>query len=78
MKPTPELAQALTNLRVSDDFEVVVSFLREQREKARDDCESIIEGPKLWRAQGKAACLREFLGTTENAAILLDKFKSNT
>jgi len=77
LKPTQELVQALTNLRVSNDFDVVVEFLRAQRKVARDETESITDGPKLWRAQGRALFLKEFLALDENAATDLQKFKSH-
>lgn len=76
MKPTPELVQALVNLRVSHDFDTVVQFLRAERETARDECESIIEGPKLWRAQGRSTFVKDFLTLDEDAAAALEKFKS--
>ena len=76
MKPTPEVVQSLVNLRVSPDFEVIVQFLRAQREMARDDCETIPDGVKLWRQQGRSACLKEFLELDEKAAVTLQKFKS--
>ena len=77
MKPTPEVVQSLVNLRVSPDFEVVVQYLRAQRETSRDNCEILIEGPKLWREQGRSLCLKEFLVLDETAANHLQKFKSN-
>ncbi len=76
MKPTPELVQALVNLRVSHDFDTVVQFLRAEREVARDECESIVEGPKLWRAQGRSGFIKDFLKIDEGAAASLEKFKS--
>jgi hypothetical protein len=77
LKPTAEVVQALTNLRVSQDFEVVVLFLVEQRRIARDELESIPDGPKLWRAQGRSLFIKEFLALDENAASELQKFKSH-
>lgn len=77
MKPTPEIVQALTNLRVNSDFEVVLSFLASQREQARDDCETFVEGPKLWRQQGRATFVRDFFVLNEEAPKHLDKFKQS-
>ncbi len=76
MKPTPEIVQSLVNLRVSPDFGVVVQYLRAQREKSRDSCETIPDGVVLWREQGRALCLKEFLELDESAAETLQKFKS--
>lgn len=76
MKPTPELAQALTNLRVNDDFAVVLDFLVGERSTARDETESLIEGPKLWRSQGKGLFIRDFLKINRDAPQDLEKFKS--
>jgi hypothetical protein len=76
LKPTPELVQALVNLRPSHDFETVVQFFLAQRETARDECETYVEGPKLWRAQGRSAFIKEFLKLDEGAATTLEKFKS--
>lgn len=77
MKPTPEVVQSLVNLRVSPDFEVVLSYLRDQREIARDNCETIPDGVKLWREQGRSLCLKQFLELDEKSALNLQKFKSN-
>ena len=76
MKPTPEVTQALTNLRVSPDFEVVLEFLAAQRTVARDETETIVEGPLLWRAQGRSTFLRDFLKMNQGAPEQLQKFKS--
>jgi len=77
LKPTPEVVQSLVNLRVSPDFEVIVQFLRAEREEARDNCETIPDGVKLWREQGRAGFLKDFLELDEKSAATLQKFKSN-
>ncbi len=54
-----------------------MQYLRAQRETARDNCETIVEGPKLWREQGRSLCLKQILELDEGAAAHLQKFKSN-
>ena len=75
MKTNPDIAQALTNLRASTDFQTVLDFLASERSKARDDCESLTDGPKLWRAQGRSVFVREFFSVVESAPMDLQKFK---
>ena len=76
VKPTPEVVQALTNLRPSNDFQTVLEFLSAQREKARDETESTVEGPALWRAQGRSIFLRDFAALVAKAPNTLERFKS--
>lgn len=75
MKPTPELAQALTNLRSNHDFEVVLAAFARAREVARDQCETLPADEKLYRAQGEAAFLKSFFKLNEAAPKDLDLFK---
>ena len=77
MKPTPEIVQALTNLRVSDDFATVLDFLASERSAARDETETVVEGPKLWRAQGRSQHIKDFLKLNQEAPQHLEKFKAN-
>lgn len=75
MKPTKEALQALVNLRVSHDFEVVIEWLRECRKTARNECEQQLDPQKVLRAQGKALCLRDILDTIDAAPEQLSKYK---
>lgn len=76
MKPTKEVAQALVNLRVSHDFEVVIEWLRSERKTARDECENQLDHNKALRSQGKSICLKDILETNESAPELLSKLKN--
>lgn len=77
MKPTPELAQALTNLRANADFDVVLTAFARAREVARDQCEAHPADEKLFRAQGEAQFLRQFFRLNEAAPKDLELFKRN-
>lgn len=77
MKATPELAQALTNLRPNHDFEVVLEAFARARQEARDKCETFTDGPLLNRAQGEATFLKDFFKLNENAPKDLELFKRN-
>jgi hypothetical protein len=74
-KAPKEVLQAFTNLRVSDDFGVVIEWLRENRKTARDELEQHTEGLKFARAQGKALFLKYFIETNESAPEALKKYK---
>lgn len=75
MKTNPKLAQALTNLRASTDFETVLDFFASERNVARDETESLVADEKLYRAQGRSLFLRDFLKMNEEAPRDLEKFK---
>ena len=75
INPTPEVLQALTNLRVSSDFETVVEWLRENRKTARDKLEDHVEDKYFLRFQGEARFLKEFLELNDTAPQRLDKIK---
>jgi hypothetical protein len=77
LKSSPELAQALTNLRPNHDFEVVLEAFARARQEARDTCESSLDDTLRSRAQGEALFLKEFLKLNEAAPTDLDKFKRN-
>jgi hypothetical protein len=77
LKSSPELAQALVNLRPNHDFEVVLEAFARARQEARDTCESTLEGPMLSRAQGEATFLKKFFKLNENAPNELELFKRN-
>lgn len=76
MKTSADLAQALTNLRASTDFQTVLDFVVSERKVARDECEVHAADASLYRAQGRAAWLRDFLNMNEEAPQDLEKFKS--
>jgi hypothetical protein len=77
MKPTKEVLQAMTNLRVSSDFEVVLEWLRNSRKTARDELENQLDEQKFARVQGRALALKVILDTNENAPALLAKYKDH-
>lgn len=76
IKPTPEVLQALTNLRVSTDFETVVEWLRENRKTARDKLEDHTEDKLFFRIQGESRCLKELLDINDTAPQRLEKVKA--
>ncbi len=76
MKSAPkEVLQACVNLRVSDDFKVILEWLRSNRKTARDGLEDHTDDEKFHRIQGESRCLRDILKTNDNAAQLLEKYK---
>lgn len=76
MKITPEVAQALVNLRGNTDFQPFISWLEECLEKEREVCEGAV-GLKLKRAQGSASTLRTILKSYAEAPETLKKFQRN-
>lgn len=78
MKPTPEVVQALANLRPSHDFSTFLEWIEEGLESARDTCEKHTADEKLYRAQGICQALRNIKQVNEDAPVLLQKFKSKT
>jgi hypothetical protein len=78
LKPTPEVVQALTNLRVSTDFETFLDWIEEGLQSARDTCEKHTADEKLYRAQGRCETLRTILTTNTDAPKLLEHYKSKT
>ena len=75
-KPSKEVLQALTNLRASSDFEVVLEWLRENRKTARDELEAHTEALKFGRAQGEALTLKAILDANDTAPKALEKHKN--
>lgn len=75
LKLTKEVAQSFTNLRGQPDFERVLTWLRENREKLRDDC-SAADGTLLYRAQGAVAVVDDILNGHTEAPQLTEKFKN--
>lgn len=78
MKTTPELAQALTNLRPNADFEVVLEFFARVREEARDECESVADDTVRLRAQGRGLFIRDFFKLSADAPLDTQKFKQTS
>lgn len=78
MKPTPEVVQALTNLRVSTDFETFLKWIEEGLSAARDTCEKHTADEKLYRAQGQCQVLRSIIEINEDSPKLLEHFKNKT
>lgn len=76
MKPTPEVVQALANLRMSSDFKTFLEWIEAGLSDARDTCERHTADEKLYRAQGICQALRNIQETNEEAPKLLEQFKS--
>lgn len=74
MKLTPQLAQALTNLRGNRDFKIVLEGLEEHTKEESVRCEEG-DGPVLYRAQGAVKALKWWTGTFDEAPVTLEKFK---
>jgi hypothetical protein len=55
------LLEALASLQDSPAFEVVIEHLQKQRDEATADLVALIEPPQIYRAQGAAALLDDFL-----------------
>jgi hypothetical protein len=74
VKATPEVAQALSNLRGNPDFQTVLKWVRDAESKEQEKCVDS-DGLVLYRAQGSAKTLRAFTETFDGAPDLLKKFK---
>ena len=70
-----QLLECLLRLR-SPEFKAYVDHLKARHEKARDDCTGLT-GEALFRAQGRAAELKEQLNQIEQSASLVDKYKNS-
>ena len=75
LKPTKQVLQAFTNLRVNPDFEVVLEWLRENRKTARDELENRPSEEMFGQSQGKSLTLKSILETNDLAPTLLAKYK---
>lgn len=71
--PDPKFYQAVTNLRGSGDFAVVVENLKMVEQSLLISCRSN-EGTSLYRAQGAATFVKELLESIASAPQTLDKF----
>lgn len=76
IRPSKEVYQALTNLRVSHDFGAVLEWLREARKTARDGLEKSTEEVNFHRSQGESLCLKAILEANDEAPQQLNKIKS--
>jgi hypothetical protein len=76
LKLTPQLAQALTNLRVNADFKLFLSALKEDEETETDTALKT-EGTQCARAQGAVLKLRQLQEQFMNAPNTLERFKIN-
>lgn len=74
MKLTPQLAQALTNLRSNRDFAIVMEGLAEHRAEESTRCEDG-DGTPLYRAQGGTKILKWWIDAFRDAPVALEKFK---
>ncbi len=75
MKLTPEIAQALTNLRGNGDFKVFLEGAKEYESNEKQNCVDR-EGPNLFRSQGAVKALQSLLSAFDNAPNALEKFKT--
>lgn len=75
MKLDPQLAQALTNLRVNADFKLFLNALKED-EEAETDTVLKTEGTQCARAQGAVLKLRQLQVCFANAPTTLERFKT--
>lgn len=74
MKLSPQLAQALTNLRGNKDFAVVMEGLHEHTLEELTRCTDG-DGPVLYRAQGATKALKWWTDSFQSAPVTLEKFK---
>lgn len=74
MKLTPEIAQALANLRGNKDFAAVLDGVSEHVNEETTRCTKA-DGPTLYRAQGAVEALAWWVDSFANAPGALDKFK---
>lgn len=74
MKLNDRASQALTNLRINEDFVVFLEWLKENRVKELETC-SNAEGNNLFRAQGRAKILGEIQAAFDAAPPTLMKFR---
>jgi len=77
MKITPEVAQALVNLRGNRDFSTVLKWIEDSAAKATDDCTKH-DGLLLYRAQGAVGAFKKLTDTFTDAPVLLKKFQSQS
>lgn len=75
MKATPQLAQALANLRGNRDFAAVLEGLKEHVKEETRRCVDA-EGAVQLRASGAVKALEWWQGAFESAPKDLEKFKS--
>ena len=74
MKLTPQLSQALTNLRGNADFKVFMEGLKEYEADRQKACVDN-DGLPLYRAQGAAKTLQSLQQWFADAPSTLEKFK---
>jgi hypothetical protein len=72
-QPNIQVLQAFLNLRVSDDFEAILEWLRLCRKTARDELEQHVDSEKFSRVQGLSLALKKFLDVADKAAPLLEQ-----
>jgi hypothetical protein len=76
LTPTPELYQALVNLRGNPDFQTVIAWLDDGLRSARDTCEKAPADLTLYRSQGEAKTCRAIVEANQRAPEMLEKLKS--
>lgn len=59
--PDERTAQALARLRLSDDFQKVVAWLKDQHEVTLRRCSTLLEETQLRQYQGATQTLRDIL-----------------
>ena len=72
-KPSIQVLQAFTNLRVNEDFGTILEWLRENRKTARDELERHTDEDLFARVQGRSQTLKEFLELSYTASKQLEK-----
>lgn len=72
---TDKVAQALTNLRASADFRVLMEHLREDEAEELVRCRDL-DGVALHRAQGAAKKLSELTSAYAEAPEVLKKYRN--
>jgi len=75
LKLNEEVAQALTNLRASEDFGRVLKWVAEYTDKETETC-ILQDGLLLYRAQGAVEALRSFMRSYAEAPQLVEKLKT--
>lgn len=77
MKVTPQIAEALVNLRGNRDFKTLLEGLREHEEEERQRCVDG-EGSIQLRASGAAKALKWWRDAFDSAPTDFEKFKKQS
>ena len=77
MKVTPQITEALVNLRGNRDFKTILEALKEHEEEERQRCVDG-EGSVQLRASGAAKALKWWRDAFDSAPSDLEKFRKQT